>query len=184
MLSEDVLIPLHNGPVLTITQIIKNVISSASKAELTGLLTIAKEMVPLRQALIKMGWPKPKTPVQCDNSTTPEKILVYLIKIYQQHSSPTKDTNIDMLQLLDYLETYPDYGITYHGSDMILAGHADAAYLNVSQACSGAGSHIILSEDVPIPLHNVPVLKIAQIIKNVMSSASEDELAGLFTISK
>ena len=43
MLSEDVLIPLHNGPVLTITQIIKNVMSSASEAELAGLVTIAKK---------------------------------------------------------------------------------------------------------------------------------------------
>ena len=89
-----------------------------------------------------------------------------------------------MLQILDYLSTYPDDGITYRASDVVLAGHSGAVYLNVSQACSHAGSHIMLSEDFPIPLHNGPVLMVAQIIKNVMSSASEAELAGLFTIAK
>ena len=67
MLSEDVLIPLHNGPVLTITQIIKNVMSSTSEAKLAGLFTIAKEMVPLHQALIKMVWPQPKIPFNATN---------------------------------------------------------------------------------------------------------------------
>ena len=89
-----------------------------------------------------------------------------------------------MLGELDYLATYPYDGITYRASDMILAGHAAAAYLDVSKARSRPGAHIILSEDVPIPLNNSPFLTIAQIIKKVMSSASEAELAGLFTITK
>ena len=89
-----------------------------------------------------------------------------------------------MLQLIDYLATYPDNSITYRASDMILAGHADDAYLNVIIARSRAGAHTMLSEDVLIPLHNGPVLTIAQIIKNVMSSASEAELTGLFIIAK
>ena len=67
---------------------------------------------------------------------------------------------------------------------MILASHADAAYLNVSKYCSHAGADIILLEDVLIPLHNSPVITIVQIINNVMSYASEAELAGLFTIAK
>ena len=89
-----------------------------------------------------------------------------------------------MLQLLDCFSTYTDDGITYRASDMILAGHSDIAYINTSQVRSRAGAHIMISEDVPIPLHNCPVLTIAQIIKNVMSSASEAELTGLFTIAK
>ena len=112
------------------------------------------------------------------------KLLVVLSKLVQQQSSPTKDTNTDMLQLLDYLATYLDDGITYRASDMILAVHYDAAYLNIRKYRSCSGAHIILSEDVPIPLYNGPVLNIAQIIKNVMSSSSEAGLAGLFTISK
>ena len=48
---------------------------------------------------------------------------------------------------------------------MILAGHADAAYLNVSKARSRAGAYIMLSEHVPVPAYNGLVLTIAQIIK-------------------
>ena len=78
-----------------------------------------------------------------------------------------------MLQLLDYLATYPNDGITYHTSNMILAGHADAAYLNVSQARSRAGAPIMFSEDFLIPLHNGPFLMTAQIINNFMLSNSK-----------
>ena len=96
---------------------------------------------------------------------------------------PTKDTNTYMLQIFDCLAIYPNNSITYRSSNMILAGHADAAYLNVSKSRSRAGAHIMLSEDVPIPLHNSPVLNIKKIIKKVMAYASEAEIAGLFTIA-
>ena len=81
-----------------------------------------------------------------------------------------------MLQFLDCLATYPHDGITYRASNMILAGHAATIYLNVSEACSCTGADVILSEEVPVPAHNGPVLTIAQIIKNVMSSAAEADL--------
>ena len=69
MRSEDVPVPAHNGPVLTIAQTIKHGMSSAAEAELAGLFIISKEMIPLLQALTEMGWPQPRTPIQCDNST-------------------------------------------------------------------------------------------------------------------
>ncbi len=59
----------HNGPVLSISQIMKFVMSSAAKAELGMPYTTAKEMPPLRQTLIKMGWPQPHNPIRTDNST-------------------------------------------------------------------------------------------------------------------
>ena len=89
-----------------------------------------------------------------------------------------------MLQLLDYLATYPENGITYRASGMLLAGHANTAYLNVSKALSRAGAYIMILEDAPVPAHNGLVLTIAQIIKNVMSSTAEQELARRFTIAK
>ena len=52
MLTKKDPFPRHNGPVLTIAQIIKYVISSAAEAELDGLFVIAKYMVPIRQTLI------------------------------------------------------------------------------------------------------------------------------------
>ena len=69
MLSENTPVSSLNGTVLTITQIIKKVMSSAAEADLSGLFICAKAMIPLRNTLIKMGWPQPPSPVQCDNST-------------------------------------------------------------------------------------------------------------------
>ena len=43
--------------------------SSAAEAKLSGLFICAKAMIPLRNTLIKMGWPQLPSPVQCDNST-------------------------------------------------------------------------------------------------------------------
>ena len=68
------------------------------------------------------------------------KLLVALSELGQQQASPTEDTDINMLQLLDYLATYPDDGITYRASNMVLAGHADASYFNVSKSRSHAGA--------------------------------------------
>ena len=58
MLSEDIPVPTFNGPVLTISQII-----------IAGLYICAKEMVPLHNSLVNMGWPQPKSPIQTDNTT-------------------------------------------------------------------------------------------------------------------
>jgi hypothetical protein len=47
----------HNSWVLSISQIMKFVMSSAIEAKLGALYTTAKEMVPLHQTLINMGLP-------------------------------------------------------------------------------------------------------------------------------
>ena len=44
--------------------------SSAAKAKISGLFICTKAMVPLRNILIKVGWLQPKSPIQCDNSTS------------------------------------------------------------------------------------------------------------------
>jgi hypothetical protein len=68
-ISKNNPFPKHNGPILSISQIMKFVMSSAAKVELGALYTTAKEMVPLLQTLIEMGWPQPCTPIQMGNST-------------------------------------------------------------------------------------------------------------------
>ena len=67
-LSEDDPSPKWNGPVLTIAQIIKFVLASASEAELGALFITAREMVPLCHNLTEMGWKQPPSPLQTDNS--------------------------------------------------------------------------------------------------------------------
>ena len=88
MLSEDVPVPKYNGPVLTIAQIIKCVMSSAAEAELAGLYICAKEMVPLRQSLIEMGWPQPQSSIQCDSSAE--------IGVANETIIPRKTKSMDM----------------------------------------------------------------------------------------
>ena len=67
---------------------------------------------------------------------------------------------------------------------MILSAHSDAAYINVTKARIRAGAHIMLSENVRLPAYNGPILTIAHIIRNVMLSAAEAELVGLFICAK
>ena len=71
------------------------------------------------------------------------------------------------------MATYPNDGILFRKSDMILAAHADTEFLNGYLARSRAGAHIFLSENELKQKLNVPILTIAQIIKTVMASAVE-----------
>ena len=75
------------------------------------------------------------------------KLLVALSAIGAQQSSATEDTAAAIEQLLDYVATYPNDGILFRKSDMILAAHVDAGFLNKSRARSRAGAHIFLSEN-------------------------------------
>ena len=67
---------------------------------------------------------------------------------------------------------------------MMLAAHADAGFLNKSRARSRVGAHIFLSENEPKPKLNGPILTISQIIKTVMASEGEAEMAVLFITAK
>ena len=56
------------GPVLTLVQITKHFMSSASEVELGTLFITAQEMAAMRNMLEEMRWPQPKSPIQIDNS--------------------------------------------------------------------------------------------------------------------
>ena len=100
------------------------------------------------------------------------KLIVALSAIGAQQAAATKETADAIEQLLVYVATYPDDGILFRKSDMILAVHADSGFPNESKACSQAGAHIFLSENDPKPKINGPVLTISLIIKTVMISAA------------
>ena len=59
----------NNGAILTLSKIIKHMMSSASEAETAGLFYNCRAAVPLRVTLREMGHPQPKTPVVTDNTT-------------------------------------------------------------------------------------------------------------------
>ena len=63
---------------------------------------------------------------------------------------------------------------------MVLCARSDAGVHNESKELSRGGAHIFLSGNDAMPQWNDPILTLAQIIKCVMSSASEAELGALF----
>ena len=80
---------------------------------------------------------------------------------------------------LNYAASNPNGQIIYRASDMILRIDSDAAYLVRPEARSRAGGyHYLGSKDGT--LFNGPILVLAKIIKNVMASAAEAEVAGIY----
>ena len=61
--------PPNQAPVLPITAVMKNVVSSAAEAEIGGTYKNCKEAVILRNTAADLGHPQTTTPVQVDNST-------------------------------------------------------------------------------------------------------------------
>jgi hypothetical protein len=112
------------------------------------------------------------------------KLLVALSAIAARQSYATVATEQALHLLLDYVATYPADGIVYRSSDMILCAHADAGFLNETNSRSRAGAHIFLSENDLFPRFNGAIFSIAQIIKFVMASAAESELAALFVTAR
>ena len=53
----------NNEAVLNITQIIKAVMASAAEDEIGAMYINAREVVPQRMTLSKMGHPQPRTPM-------------------------------------------------------------------------------------------------------------------------
>ena len=107
-------------------------------------------------------------------------MLVALSAIASEQATPTEATMEKTKYFLDYVATHPDAILTYHKSNMILALHSDASYLTEPKARSKAGGHFFLSSDEVNPPNNGAVLNIAQIIRNVMTSAADAEIAALF----
>jgi len=61
--------PPDNGPVHVLCQIMRQVVASATKAELGALFLNAQTICPIHTALEELGHPQPATPLQTDNNT-------------------------------------------------------------------------------------------------------------------
>ena len=92
--------------------------------------------------------------------------------------------------LIYYAHTYTNATIRYHASDMCLHIDSDAAYLvHPKSRCQVTGHHY-LSIDIPakIPTPNQTpngaILTECETIRNVMSSAVEAEIIGIFHNAK
>ena len=107
----------------------------------------------------------------------------------QRHSVVIFKANIrhievDKATARDYIATQEEEMLTYHTSNMKLAAHSDASYLSEPKARSRAGGHFFLSSESTVPTNNGAALNIAHIIKHVMSSATEAELAALYIVAR
>ncbi len=85
-----------------------------------------------------------------------------------------------MQQFLDYATTKEPAVTTYRASDMVLAIHSNAGYLNEEGARSCVGGHHFLSKNVAASSNNGAIYNKASIIKLVMSSAAEAKIGALY----
>jgi hypothetical protein len=67
-MSNDNAIPSNNGAILTISQIIKAVMSSAAEAEIGALYINCREAIPAQHTLEYLGHKQPPTPMQTNNT--------------------------------------------------------------------------------------------------------------------
>ena len=66
---------------------------------------------------------------------------------------------------------------------MKLVAHSDASYLSKLKTRIRAGGHLFLSSDSITTQNNEAVINIAHIIKHVVSSATESDLAILYIMA-
>jgi hypothetical protein len=111
-------------------------------------------------------------------------MLVALNAIATQQASPMQKTMDRVKQLLDHCASQEKAILTYYSSDMVLAIHSDAGYLNKSKAWSRAGGHFFLSSNVQLLPNNGAVLNIAQIIDALMLLVAEAKMGALFLNAK
>ena len=86
---------------------------------------------------------------------------------------------------LDYVASHSDAILTFKSNNMILAVHSDASHLTEPKSRSRAGGHLYLVEEAEEEdPANGPVHNIAQIIRNVMTSAADAKIGALFVNSR
>ena len=114
-------------------------------------------------------------------------VLPALSSIASEQASATKMTEKKAAQLLNYLATHSKAVVRYYASDMILNIHSDASYLSESRARSRIAGEfcmgIVPVNGRPIKL-NGAIFIMCGILKGVVASAAEAELAALFINAK
>ena len=110
-------------------------------------------------------------------------VLPALNDIAKDQSKPTVKTMIKARRVLDYVATYPTAYLRFHASNMILHVDSDAAYLIAPKAKSRVAGFYYLSSAAspphPPPL-NAGILVECKMLRHVVASAAEAEIAGIF----
>ena len=98
-----------------------------------------------------------------------------------RQANGTQAVAASVRQLLDYAATHPTPAIRYVASDMILALYTDASYLSELEGKIRAAGHFYMTNHDDEEFKNRGMLTLSAIIKHSMASASEAELAALFS---
>ena len=113
-------------------------------------------------------------------------MLIALGTLAAAQNEGTEATMKAAVQLLNYAATHPNASVRFRASDMILHIHSNASYLSEPKARSRVGGYFFLDgkdnpdPGAPPPQLNGPIHIESRILRNVMSSATEAETAGLF----
>jgi hypothetical protein len=112
--------------------------------------------------------------------------------ISTQQANATTATMKAITQLLNYCATHPNGVVRYYSSDMILYIESDASYLSETKARSRTAGYHYLSNNPPQPNQppapkndqsppmNGAIIVSCKVMREVLPSASEVELAALF----
>ena len=108
-------------------------------------------------------------------------MLPALNTIGSEQAKHTQQTMQKCKRLLDYAATYQNAFIRYHASDMVLHVDSDAAYLVLPKARSRIAGYYQLT-DYPTKDNSIngPILIECKTIRNVVASAAEAEMGGLY----
>jgi hypothetical protein len=110
-------------------------------------------------------------------------MLVALGSLAALQTKATQKLEAAITQFLDYASSNPSATVRFRASEMVLYVHSDASYLSESGARSRAGGIFFLSgtvaKDENVPL-NGAVHVTSTIMKNVLASVAEAEIAALF----
>jgi hypothetical protein len=109
-----------------------------------------------------------------------QTLLAALSAIVAQQPNGTQAVVDVCHQLLYYIATHPNAGISYKACNMILSVHTDASYLSKPGGKSRGIRKFYLSNHNDKSFNNGAILTLSTIIKHVMSSASKAELAALY----
>jgi hypothetical protein len=115
-------------------------------------------------------------------------LLVALNYLAAEQSKGTKNTAKAIVQVLNYCATHPDATLRYHASGMVLYIDSGASYLSMPKARSRVGGHHYLSSNSRDPTKapttnpppNGPIHTVCHELRNVMASAAEAKVGGLF----
>ena len=106
-------------------------------------------------------------------------MLYALNDIATMVSTATANTEKAVQHFMNYASCNPKAEIIYRASDMILQTDSDAAYLVATNARSRAGGYHYMGSKNHT-MFNGAIYVLASVIKNVMASAMEAEIAALY----